>query len=91
MESFASIEIWLPVLAALVPVLTALSVKPAAGSHLRAVIHELTEAASFTIEGLVIVAITALVVQVGTYLSVWKPLANVNETVLPTVGIGPKE
>lgn len=99
MESFATIEIWLPVLSALIPILTALAVKSSGDSHLRAliaagaavvlaVIHEVTEAPSFTIEGLVVVAITALVVQVGTYLSVWKPLANVNETVLPNVGIG---
>ena len=98
MDSFASIEIWLPIAAAFVPLLTALAVKSSATSTVRAavagaasvalaVIHELTEAPDFTVSGLVVVALTALVVQVGTYIAAWKPFADVNEKVAPTVGL----
>lgn len=103
MESLNDISVWVPVFSALIPILSALAVKQDGSSFWRAVIAVVAATLlavvdqvvnapdGLTLSGLIVTAITALVLQVGMYLSVWKPLVNINDTALPTVGIGPKE
>ena len=99
MDSLSDASVWVPILAVFIPVLTALAVKPEGSSTIRAgiaivaacalaVVDQIVNAPDFTVSGLVVVAITALVVQVGAYLSFWKPLADINNTAVPSVGIG---
>lgn len=82
-------DVWLGVIAALIPLLTALTVKSTSSNNVRAAVAavatvilavvEQVVANSFTIEGLLSTFGVAMIVQLTAYVALWKPLVNVNE------------
>ncbi|MBT8213345.1 MAG: hypothetical protein KJN71_09380 [Acidimicrobiia bacterium] len=88
-------DVWVPVVAAFIPLLTAFAVKREGSNAMRAlfaaiavvvlsVVEQIT-ANDFTLEGLVSTGLIAAVTQATWYVTVYKPLLNVNERAPDTV------
>lgn len=88
-------DVWVPVVAAFIPLLTAFAVKREGSSATRAlvaavavvilaVVEQIT-ANDFTLEGLVSTGLIAAITQATWYLTIFKPLFNVNERAPDTV------
>lgn len=90
-------ELWVPVVAAFIPILTALAVKAENGTAVRAAIAiaasailavvEQVTADDASVEALIATFAIVVITQVAFYASVWKPLVNVNDRVAPGVGV----
>lgn len=92
-------DVWVPLVAALIPLLTAAVVRggrsrnPAralvalGAAGLVAALSALVDAGDATVGSAVSAFLTAVVVQFTSYQAGWKPLAQVNERVLPDRGV----
>lgn len=91
-------EVWVPVVAAFVPILSALAVKPEGSNWVRAaisiaavavlaVVTQVTDSVpGDTVEGLVSTFLVSLVTAISSYTALWQHL-GVNSTVAPRVGV----
>lgn len=90
-------EIWVGVIAFLIPLATALSTKYAGSTAKKALVAgalviavavlEQATADAFTWEGLLTTALIAGITQVTAYVGFWKPIVDVNARALPEVGV----
>ena len=95
-------EVWLPAVAAFIPVLSAFAVSQDGTNRQRAAIAVIASGAlaatetivsgnTFTLEQLAISGLTAIVTQLALYASLWGPIVNVNALVAPKFGIKPAD
>ena len=90
-------DLWVPVLAPVIVILTALIAQSEASNGVRqliaivlsagiAVLEQLTSAPEFTIEGLLSTFVVAFLTQLGAYLGT-KRIIDVNSSVVPSFGV----
>lgn len=90
-------QVWLAPVSMLIPVLVAAAAHPTAPSSVRqalalvavlgaAIVEQLTSDGGFTVEGLIVAAVTAFLVQLGAYLGTNR-IKDINQAVLPNRGI----
>ncbi len=91
-------DLWVPAVAALIPLLTAAAVRQDGSNRTRALVAvgatallaivSVATGDGATVEQYAATFTTALVTELAAYMALWSPIFEVNDKVLPDVGIG---